>query len=242
MRIVKLLISTVLLVVGSVANAAFTYTDETEYLTVLATMGFAVINEGFEDDTVWADSRTSIISPGSTPSVISQGIEWTSNFATNNIATSNTGVAGTFGLFSSPHGDPNVETDETLCNADPIPEQCFLHDGFVGNSVGAGTLYGVGAWINGTFGAEVTLFLDGVEVGFGADGGISGWTFLGVIDAAGFNSVEFREINGKAIEVLTIRTDDVTFGVSAVPVPAAVWLLGSGLLGLVGMARRKKAA
>jgi len=29
--------------------------------------------------------------------------------------------------------------------------------------------------------------------------------------------------------------------VGAVPVPAAVWLFGSGLLGLVGMARRKKA-
>ena len=30
--------------------------------------------------------------------------------------------------------------------------------------------------------------------------------------------------------------------VGAVPVPAAVWLFGSGLLGLVGIARRKKAA
>ena len=29
---------------------------------------------------------------------------------------------------------------------------------------------------------------------------------------------------------------------SAVPVPAAVWLFGSGLLGLIGVARRKKAA
>ena len=28
--------------------------------------------------------------------------------------------------------------------------------------------------------------------------------------------------------------------VSAVPVPAAVWLFGSGLLGLIGLARRKK--
>lgn len=31
------------------------------------------------------------------------------------------------------------------------------------------------------------------------------------------------------------------FLVSEVPVPAAVWLLGSGLIGLVGMARRRKA-
>ena len=31
------------------------------------------------------------------------------------------------------------------------------------------------------------------------------------------------------------------FPSAVVPVPAAVWLFGSGLLGLVGMARRKKA-
>jgi hypothetical protein len=30
------------------------------------------------------------------------------------------------------------------------------------------------------------------------------------------------------------------FGQSVVPVPSAVWLFGSGLLGLVGIARRKK--
>ena len=30
------------------------------------------------------------------------------------------------------------------------------------------------------------------------------------------------------------------FGQAAVPVPAAVWLFGSGLLGLVGIARRKR--
>ena len=32
-----------------------------------------------------------------------------------------------------------------------------------------------------------------------------------------------------------------TFDVVAVPIPAAVWLFGSGLIGLIGIARRKKA-
>jgi hypothetical protein len=34
--------------------------------------------------------------------------------------------------------------------------------------------------------------------------------------------------------------DTVSFDVAPVPVPAAVWLFGSGLLGLVGVARRRK--
>ncbi|MGB5717028.1 MAG: VPLPA-CTERM sorting domain-containing protein [Gammaproteobacteria bacterium] len=36
--------------------------------------------------------------------------------------------------------------------------------------------------------------------------------------------------------------DPLSVTVNAVPVPAAVWLFGSGVLGLVGVARRRKAA
>jgi len=35
-------------------------------------------------------------------------------------------------------------------------------------------------------------------------------------------------------------TNNLTHDVSAVPVPGAVWLMGSGLLGLMGLARKKK--
>jgi hypothetical protein len=42
-------------------------------------------------------------------------------------------------------------------------------------------------------------------------------------------------------EVGDFIVDYDTMTVSAVPVPTAVWLFGSGLLGLVGIARRKKA-
>jgi len=38
----------------------------------------------------------------------------------------------------------------------------------------------------------------------------------------------------------TNGTTNSAIAVSAVPVPAAIWLFGSGLLGLVGIARRKK--
>jgi len=41
--------------------------------------------------------------------------------------------------------------------------------------------------------------------------------------------------------VLDPNIDYITVTPSAVPVPAAVWLFGSGLIGLAGFARRKKA-
>ena len=43
---------------------------------------------------------------------------------------------------------------------------------------------------------------------------------------------------GNATTLLTAFS--VTAELAPVPIPAAAWLFGSGLLGLVGMARRKK--
>jgi len=41
-------------------------------------------------------------------------------------------------------------------------------------------------------------------------------------------------------QVVDFGTADVSVSVSNVPVPATVWLFGSGLLGLVGVARKHK--
>jgi len=54
----------------------------------------------------------------------------------------------------------------------------------------------------------------------------------GVIDQ-GANSYTVLFNNGGSVLEIDVQV------VSAVPVPAAVWLFGSGLLGLIGIARRK---
>ena len=180
-------------------SAVTIYLDEASYKSALVAHGYAVLHESFENNVAWADSRNSIINPGSTAQVSSQGIVWSSNYPTNNVSTGDLGgstVDGDYGFYSNPHGNPDVEWRDSVCDVpDPIPEQCFLHDGFVGTSESTGTFYGVGGWIDGTFGADVTLLLDGVAVDFGAASNISGWTFFGVIDTAGFNSFEFQEVD-----------------------------------------------
>jgi len=62
------------------------------------------------------------------------------------------------------------------------------------------------------------------------------------IGADPMSSAAFAGFNAN-FDILSVHVDSfVPTPTSAVPVPAAVWLFGSGLLGLVGIARRKKKA
>ncbi len=56
-----------------------------------------------------------------------------------------------------------------------------------------------------------------------------------VADQVGANA--FLLLDGSQLRLNGVDGADV--GVNAVPVPGAVWLLGSGLLGLVGIRRRR---
>lgn len=51
----------------------------------------------------------------------------------------------------------------------------------------------------------------------------------------------YDNLNGKSPSSTLYTSYDNAFYSSPVPVPAAVWLFGSGLIGLIGVARRKKA-
>jgi len=85
-----------------------------------------------------------------------------------------------------------------------------------------------------------------VFTGIFGTGGTITQTVLGV--APGVTTNLFTGFVGLSSLVVTSNDgafpvmDNITVDVSAVPVPAAVWLFGSGLLGLIGIARRKKTA
>jgi len=87
----------------------------------------------------------------------------------------------------------------------------------------------------------ITLATPGIFSNFQSGGYWSGTEFAPFVDNAWFldfgNGYQGATNKGTGYYALAVRSGDV----SAVPVPAAVWLFGSGLVGLVGLARRKKA-
>ncbi|RLA03523.1 MAG: hypothetical protein DRQ45_02715 [Gammaproteobacteria bacterium] len=98
------------------------------------------------------------------------------------------------------------------------------------------------------------LLSTNVWTGTGTTGTASGTNYLGGGGGAGTQFVIFGNswiylsqtwvINagGNFENSFSLYAVSQEFTVDAVPVPAAVWLFGSGLLGLIGMARRKETA
>ncbi len=233
------LLSTALALTNATNAEPVVYTDEAMYLADLASLGFSSISESFEDDAVWADSRNSIVNPGSAPSVISQGIVWTSNYGSNNIATGESGAPdGSFVIYSLPHG---MTTDSGLyCDSaeDPnIPIECYQNDGLRVQSEAGEALYAFGGRISTVDNGKVTFLLDGVDINANDTDNIDNWqregeladnwAFVGVIDTAGFQSAELRELRGKDAQQVLLFADDFSIGVAAVPGPTVVDLSGT---------------
>lgn len=77
-------------------------------------------------------------------------------------------------------------------------------------------------------------FADGSSVGITIDLSAA-WTTYAL--PSSFSNLEGFTINATADAVQDLAIDNIV--VSAIPVPPAVWLFASGLLGLIGIARRK---
>ncbi len=118
----------------------------------------------------------------------------------------------------------------------------------------AGNLYGEGVY-SATGETSFEIFFPVLEGRWGGDFASlgsynnAGVTFFGSLDGNNFtmwaeHQINFREDFSGAIEGTAqwyyVGTIDGFVPPSAVPVPAAVWLFGSGLLGLAGVARRRK--
>lgn len=80
--------------------------------------------------------------------------------------------------------------------------------------------------------------------GIGSQTAVLGTAGLDLINLGqgGFLVIGINSASGNGFGDLTFATPQLTFEVAAVPVPGAVWLFGSGLVGLVGLARRKTLA
>jgi hypothetical protein len=245
-------ISTSLLMLAGVANAVPTvYTEQALFLADLVMLQGSTVHESFEDDAVWADSRTTVPNPGSAVSVTSQGVVWTSNYPQNDIATGTVGGGapdGSFALFSLPHG---LTTDSGLyCDSaeDPdIPIECFQNDGLTVESESGAMLFAVGGRLDTSHTGKVTFLLDGVDINGNDTDNIDNWqregdwadnwSFVGVIDTDGFSAAELRELRGKDFQQVLLFSDDFTI---QVPEPALVWLQGAGVLGLMGIERSRR--
>lgn len=112
------------------------------------------------------------------------------------------------------------------------PSGTFLPPGgliqFTGFDLGAGAYQAK----NGLVSLDLDAINDDFIVGISTDMGLTWFADTGFVQGSA-NSLQLNfAMNGA-----TIAVDVIT----AVPVPAAAWLFGSGLIGLVGIARRRAA-
>lgn len=117
-----------------------------------------------------------------------------------------------------------------------------LYMGDDGLILGQYELYDTNDSLLGTRAFAFTLEDGAVDLGGLIDGGLNfaGWDSL----ASAFNANDMGQIIGSGLlsDMSNGSMGYILTPTNVVPVPPAVWLFGSGLLGMIGIARRKKAA
>ena len=115
----------------------------------------------------------------------------------------------------------------------------FYTVGPTGGTVSLGSDFTLGLARSG---GSIEVFLNNASIFSTADGGQA----VSALNILNFFEDDFatgqRESFAGSVDFIRIHEDSSTFGTSPspVPVPAAVWFMGSGLLGLMGFSRKNK--
>ena len=168
------------------------------------------------------------------------------------------GVTSSAGNPTGPYGlTDSVDADDGTIDGSGTNGQSFSGSGATGftftfddNVLGSLPTHVGIVWTDGAITNEVTFEAfdsngDSLGVivapGIGDDnfyGGTDEDRFFGVTDPLGISAIHiFNSVmsgSGSGIEI-----DHLQYGGGVVPVPAAVWLFGSGLVGLAGIARKR---
>jgi len=149
------------------------------------------------------------------------------------------GGAITFNTASNWYFDPDVSTDADVVNNDFY--SVALHE--LGHLLGLGTSSSWNSMISaGEFTGNESMSVFGGAVPLSDSGHWANGT-LSFVDGVSQEAAMDPSILVGTRKVFTdldvAGLKDVGWEVSAVPVPAAVWLFGSGLLGLVAVGRRR---
>jgi hypothetical protein len=141
-------------------------------------------------------------------------------------------LIGALSVTGTSSSDGVYITDAVL-NFDTAADTISIVGGVADLGIGAGTTLLTGSYTSFDFQFDAGT---GSEI-FSASGPDTKARSL--LDAIGVDPATPFEFFGITIEAANGNVTSTDFVNTAVPVPAAVWLFGSGLLGLVGVARRR---
>jgi len=209
-----------------------------------ATAAIALFDYGFNID----GTRTLAGDP-LPASIDASGFDFNTGLGSINITITGAGIHSVIGFFDHEIDEPiNTFFNETgLISGAPAAGQSWEIDepGFVDGDIFEnfedGTLdNGIGTSIYGD-----TIFPDDVSMAMGWDFGLA----LGEQALITFALVDFSSSSGFFLQHNDPDSQESVYlastlgiSLSPIPVPAAVWLFGSALVGLVGFGRRKVSA
>jgi hypothetical protein len=167
-----------------------------------------------------------------------------------------TGLAGPGGTISYDGVNTigaNINIGALTAQGTPINAGTYIANAVLNFDTAANTITIVGdvpglgvaptTLLSGSFASFTYTTIPGpgglTEIFSGQGPDVKSIALLGALGVPAGTPFDFFGFAIESVNGTVVSTDIVN---TAVPVPAAVWLFGSGLLGLVGVARRKKAA